>query len=149
MRPLIAGNWKNARNVAAAWPDRSCRRLYETPSAVVLICVPATLIARAAQTAAGRISIGAENCGAEISGAFTGDLSAEMLKDAGASPFILGHSERRHLHGETDAIVKAKARAARRAGLAIICIGETEAQRQAGNALRYAAIRSPAAYPKA
>ena len=106
------------------------------PSADVLICMPATLIARAVQAAAGRIAIGGEDCSPEIAGAFTGDLSAEMLKDAGASAVIVGHSERRQHHGETDAIVAAKARAARRAGLlAIICIGETNAQRTAGKAL--------------
>ena len=106
------------------------------PSADVLICLPATLVARAVQTAAGRIAIGGEDCSTEIAGAFTGDLSAEMLKDAGASAVIVGHSERRQHHGETDAIVAAKAIAARRAGLlAIICIGETHAQRLAGNAL--------------
>jgi triosephosphate isomerase len=138
MRPLIAGNWKMHGMAPQLGEIEAVAASVKAapPSADVLICVPATLIARAAQTAAGRIAIGGENCSAEISGAFTGDLSAEMLKDAGASAVSLGHSERRHLHGETDAIVEAKARAARRAGfLAIICIGETEAQRQAGNAL--------------
>ena len=106
------------------------------PSADILICVPATLIERAVQTADGRIAIGGEDCSKEIAGPFTGDLSAEMLKDAGASAVIVGHSERRQHHGETDAMVSAKAEAAKRAGLlAIICIGETNAQRLAGNAL--------------
>ena len=106
------------------------------PLADILICPPATLIARAAQTAAGRIAIGGENCHTEIAGAFTGDVSAEMLKDAGASAVIVGHSERRQHHGETDAIVAAKAKAARRAGLlAVICIGETKSQRLDGKAL--------------
>ncbi len=106
------------------------------PSADVLICLPATLIARAVQTAAGRIAIGGEDCSTEIAGAFTGDLSAEMLKGAGASAVIVGHSERRQHYGETDAIVAAKVKAARRAGLlAIICIGETNSQRLAGKAL--------------
>ena len=138
MRPLIAGNWKMhglapqlgeieaiAASVRAA-----------PPFADILICLPATLIARAVQTAGGRIAIGGEDCSAEIAGAFTGDISAEMLKDAGASAVIVGHSERRQHHGETDAIVAAKARAARRAGLlAIICIGETKSQRLDGKAL--------------
>jgi len=138
MRPLIAGNWKMhglapqlgeieaiAASVRAA-----------PPFADILICLPATLIARAVQTAAGRIAIGGEDCHTEIAGAFTGDVSAEMLKDAGASAVIVGHSERRQHHGETDAIVAAKARAARRAGLlAIICIGETKSQRLDGKAL--------------
>ena len=106
------------------------------PLADILICPPATLIARAAQTAAGRIAIGGEDCHTEIAGAFTGDVSAEMLKDAGASAVIVGHSERRQHHGETDAIVAAKAKAARRAGLlAMICIGETKSQRLDGKAL--------------
>ena len=106
------------------------------PYADILICPPATLIARAAQVAAGGIAIGGQNCHTEIAGAFTGDISAEMLKDAGASAVIVGHSERRQHHGETDAIVAAKAKAARRAGLlAIICIGETESQRRDGKAL--------------
>jgi triosephosphate isomerase len=106
------------------------------PSADVLICLPATLIARAVQTAAGRIAIGGEDCSTEIAGAFTGDLSAEMLKGAGATAVIVGHSERRQHHCETDAIGEAKAKAARRAGLlAIICIGETKSQRLAGKAL--------------
>ena len=108
-----------------------------TPSSAdVLICLPATLIAHAAQAAAGRIAIGGEDCSPEITGAFTGDLSAEMLRDAGACAVIVGHSERRQHHGETDAIVEAKAKAARRARLlVIICIGETNAQRIAGKAL--------------
>jgi len=106
------------------------------PLADLLICVPATLIARAAQAAAGRIAIGGEDCSAEVSGAFTGDISAEMLKGAGATAVIVGHSERRQYHAETDAIVAAKAKAARHAGLlAIICIGETQSQRRNGKAL--------------
>ena len=138
MRPLIAGNWKmhgmapqlvEIEAVAAAAKATP-------PSADILICLPATLIARAAQTAAGRIAIGGEDCSPGSAGAFTGDLSAEMLKDAGASAVIVGHSERRQHHSETNAIVSAKAEAARRAGLlAIICIGETKAQRLAGKAL--------------
>ncbi|MEO8879097.1 MAG: triose-phosphate isomerase [Gemmatimonadaceae bacterium] len=138
MRPLIAGNWKMhglspqlgeieaiAASVSAA-----------PPSADVLICTPATLLARAAQTAAGRIAIGGEDCHKDKAGAFTGDVSAEMLRDAGASAVIVGHSERRQYHGETDAMVAAKANAAQRAGLlAIICVGETDAQRKDGDAL--------------
>lgn len=138
MRPLIAGNWKmhglatqlrEIETIAATVRARS-------PAADVLICLPATLLSRAAETAAGRIAIGGEDCHAEVSGAFTGDTSADMLKDAGATAVIVGHSERRRYHGETDAMVAAKAKAAWRSGLsAIVCIGETEAQRRAGNAL--------------
>src|SRR5665213_4638185 len=108
----------------------------------VLICTPATLLARAVQLAAERIGIGGQDCHAAIAGAFTGDISAEMLKDAGASSVIVGHSERRHHHGETDAMVAAKARAAVRAELrVIICIGETQAQRKDGSALSVCAAQ--------
>jgi triosephosphate isomerase len=138
MRPLIAGNWK-MHGMAPQLGEIeavSASAKATPPSADILICLPATLIARAVQTAAGCIAIGGEDCSAEIAGAFTGDLSAEMLKDAGASAVIVGHSERRQHHGETNKVVQAKAKVARRAGLlAGICIGETNAQRLAGNAL--------------
>ena len=102
----------------------------------IVICPPATLVFRAVAQARGRIAIGGQDCHAQPSGPFTGDLSAEMLKDAGADYVIVGHSERRQYHGETDKVVAAKARAAWRAGLsAIICVGETEAERDAGRAL--------------
>ena len=101
----------------------------------VLVCPPASLIARAASAAKGGFALGGQDCRKEPSGAFTGDISAEMLKDAGASAVIVGHSERRHYHGERDQDVAAKAKAAWRAGLtAIICIGETENQHDAGEA---------------
>jgi triosephosphate isomerase len=135
MRPLIAGNWKmhglaeQLREIEAI----ASAVTISHPAADVLICAPATLVARAADVAAGRLAIGGEDCSPDIEGAFTGDISAEMLKDAGASAVIVGHSERRLLHGETDAIVLTKAEAAWRAGLlAIICIGETASQRAAG-----------------
>jgi triosephosphate isomerase len=102
----------------------------------VLICPPVTLIARAVTAAGGVLAIGAQDCHTEASGAFTGDISAEMLKDIGATSVIVGHSERRQHHGENDELVCAKARAAHRAGLvSIICIGETEDQRMRGRAL--------------
>ena len=138
MRPLIAGNWKMHGLAPQLGEIEAIAASVKAtpPFADILICLPATLIARAVQTAGGRIAIGGEDCSAEISGAFTGDISAEMLKDAGASAVIVGHSERRQHHGETDAIVAAKAKAARRAGLlAIICIGETKSQRLDGKAL--------------
>lgn len=101
----------------------------------VLVCPPASLIARAASVAKGVFALGGQDCHKEPSGAFTGDISAEMLKDAGASAVIVGHSERRHYHGERDQDVAAKAKAAWRARLsAVICIGETENQRDAGEA---------------
>jgi triosephosphate isomerase len=103
----------------------------------LMICPPATLTMTFAAAALGsRIEIGAQDCHAEPSGAFTGDISAEMLADLGAKAVIVGHSERRTLHKETDADVRAKAQAAWRAGLtAIVCIGETRAEREAGQTL--------------
>jgi triosephosphate isomerase (TIM) len=134
MRQLIAGNWKmNGFGPALAEIEAVARGL-GSPACDVLICPPATLIARAAALGT-KVAIGGQDCHAEVSGAFTGDISAEMLRDAGASAVIVGHSERRQYHGETDAVVAAKAKAAWRAGLtAIVCIGETEAEREAGRA---------------
>jgi len=142
MRPLIAGNWKMNGLSSQLREIEAVARIAaaEAPAADILICPPATLIARAVEAAAGRIAIGAQDCHAEKSGAFTGDISAEMLRDAGASAVILGHSERRQYHGETDDQVAAKTRAAWRAGLmAIVCVGETEAQRDDGEALNVVA----------
>jgi triosephosphate isomerase len=104
--------------------------------AEIVVCPPATLLMAAARVCEGtNVGLGGQDCHAEESGAFTGDISAEMLKDAGASYVILGHSERRAGHHETDKIVRAKATAALRAGLAaIICVGETRAARDAGEA---------------
>lgn len=138
MRALIAGNWKmNGTSAALAEIAALAAQVgAKPPAAELLICLPATLLTRAVEAAAGRIPIGGQDCRAEVSGAFTGDISAEMLKDAGASAVIVGHSERRQYHGETDAQVAAKAAAAYRAGLtAIICVGESEAERDAGRAL--------------
>jgi triosephosphate isomerase len=116
--------------------DAIARAASITPEAEILICPPATLIPRAVQIAARRVGVGGQDCRAEICGAFTGDISAEMLKDAGACAVIVGHSERRQYHGETNGIVAAKAQAGWRAGLlSIICIGESEAERQAGGHL--------------
>jgi len=135
-RPLIAGNWKmNGLQAASA----ELRRIIEgardlKPTTEILVCPPATLIAGFAALARGsRVAIGAQDCHAEPAGAFTGDLSAEMLKDAGASAVIVGHSERRSFHHETDAEIRAKALAARRAGLlALVCVGETRPEREGG-----------------
>jgi triosephosphate isomerase len=109
----------------------------ELTGADIIVCPPATLIAEfAAIVSDGPVRIGAQDCHPEPAGAFTGDLSAEMLKDAGASAVILGHSERRIHHKETDGEVCAKALAARRAGLlAIVCVGETRGERESGSAL--------------
>jgi triosephosphate isomerase len=107
------------------------------PEAEIMVCPPATLLAQARWAlTGGAILLGAQDCHPLPSGAHTGDLSAEMLADAGASAVIVGHSERRQDHGETDALVNAKARAAFRAGLtAIVCVGETEDQRKQGKTL--------------
>ena len=106
------------------------------PACRVALCPPATLIDRMARTAGEGIEIGGQDCRAESHGAFTGDVSAAMLRDAGATLVILGHSERRHGHGETDAVVASKAEAAVSAGLEpIICVGETLEQREAGRAV--------------
>ena len=151
MRPLIAGNWK-MHGLAAQLPEieaiaASVQAL--PPAAEVLICVPATLVARAAQASAGRISIGGQDCHAEADGPFTGDVSADMLKDAGASTVIVGHSERRQFHHETDAMVAAKAMAAWRSGLSsIICIGESELQRRRGEAFAVCAAQIAGSLPK-
>jgi triosephosphate isomerase len=137
--PLIAGNWKMnglARDLAQA--RAVADSLAETPArARVAICPPATLLGRMAEALAGSVvALGGQDCHAEASGAFTGDISAEMLADAGARLVIVGHSERRANHGETDAMVAAKALAARRAGLEpIVCVGETRAERDAGRTL--------------
>jgi triosephosphate isomerase len=147
---LIAGNWKMHGAAPQLGEIAAIAAAVRTaPSgADILICPPSTLITRAVQAACGQIDIGGQNCAAEISGAFTGDLSAEMLKDAGATWVIVGHSERREHHGETDTIVAKKAKAAWRAGLrAIICIGETEAQRRSGNALSVCADQIAGSVP--
>jgi triosephosphate isomerase len=139
MKQLIAGNWKmNGTAMSLAEVETVASWVANAPrSADCLICPPATLLARAAVLAAGRIAIGGQDCHPAPSGAFTGDISAEMLRDSGASAVIVGHSERRQLHGESSALVAAKARAAWRAGLlAIICVGESEAERAAGDALQ-------------
>ena len=137
MRQLIAGNWKMngllaeaatlAQQVSAAAPELAAR-------CDLLVCPPATVLAAVAGALAGSmVAVGGQDCHAEASGAHTGDISAAMLRDAGASWVILGHSERRAHHGETDACVHDKVVAAMAAGLTpIVCVGETEAQRSAG-----------------
>jgi triosephosphate isomerase len=142
IRPLVAGNWKMNGTGESLGELRSIAQGFmggldaETEG---LICVPATLLSRAAEAVGkGRtpLGIGGQDCHAAVNGAHTGDIAAEMLKDAGASHVIVGHSERRADHGESDAIVLAKAEAAWRAGLvAIVCIGETRAEREAGATL--------------
>ena len=138
-RPLVAGNWKmNGLSASVAELDRIIAgESGLAPWVSLMICPPATLLAAFAERANGAaVLIGAQDCHAEASGAFTGDLSAEMLADAGAEAVIVGHSERRTLHRETDAEVRAKAKAAWRAGLTpIVCIGESRAEREARQTL--------------
>jgi triosephosphate isomerase (TIM) len=138
-RPLVAGNWKmNGLKLSAAELGRIMQGGGELLKSVdLMICPPATLLVTFAAAALGsKLQIGAQDCHEKPSGAFTGDISAEMIADAGASAVIVGHSERRTLHGETDTQVRAKTEAAWRAGLtAIVCIGETKAEREAGKTL--------------
>ncbi|MBV9151079.1 MAG: triose-phosphate isomerase [Alphaproteobacteria bacterium] len=135
---LVAGNWKMnglradgralARDVAA--------RAREPHRCELLVCPPATLLETVGEALAGSdVALGGQDCHSEPKGAFTGCISAEMLRDAGCMYAIVGHSERRHTCGETDADVRAKTLAAWRAGLvAIVCVGETRAEREAGRA---------------
>jgi triosephosphate isomerase len=135
--PLIAGNWKmNGASASLAEAEAVAAGLGEV-RARVAICPPATLIHRMSERLAGsKVLVGAQDCRAEASGAFTGDVSAEMLADAGAKLVILGHSERRAGYAETDALVAAKTLAVLRAGLEpIVCVGETLDERKAGQAL--------------
>jgi triosephosphate isomerase len=138
-RPLVAGNWKmNGLKASAAELGKIIRGVGALSTRVdLVICPPATLAMTFAAAALGsKIDIGGQDCHAEPSGAFTGDISAEMLSDLGAKAVIVGHSERRTYHKETDVEVRAKAQAAWRAGLtAIVCIGETHSEREAGRTL--------------
>jgi triosephosphate isomerase len=135
-RPLIAANWKmNGLKASIAQLEKIIAAARGLAAVDLVVCPPATLIASFAAKAQGTpVAIGGQDCHAEAAGAYTGDISAEMLRDAGAAAVIVGHSERRRYHGESDAQVRAKAVAARRAGLlAIVCIGETRAERDAGH----------------
>jgi triosephosphate isomerase len=137
LRPLVAGNWK--MNGLAISEGELTKIVLGAAGlkADLMVCPPATLIADFAAAARGSaVAIGGQDCHAEPSGAHTGDIAAEMLKDAGAVAVIVGHSERRTDHHETDAQVRAKAMAAHRAGLtAIVCIGEQRAEREGGQTL--------------
>ncbi|MFM9940352.1 MAG: triose-phosphate isomerase [Hyphomicrobiaceae bacterium] len=139
VRPLVAGNWKmngvqaslaEAAKIAAAVKTAGAH-------ADMMLCPPATLLADMARTAKGSgLLVGGQDCHGKANGAHTGDISAEMIRDAGGAAVIVGHSERRADHGESDAAVRAKCQAAHRAGLmAIVCVGETEAERRAGATL--------------
>tara|TARA_R110002020_G_scaffold6295_23_gene26408 strand:- start:3503 stop:4258 length:756 start_codon:yes stop_codon:yes gene_type:complete len=152
--PLIAGNWKmnglrgSLEELAAL---ASLLTTGEAPRAIVVICPPATILSDVVhQGATAGIQAGGQDCHAESHGAHTGDISAGMLADAGAQYVIVGHSERRADHGETDAQVRAKAEAAIGAGLKpIICVGELEAQRDSGEAENVVAAQLAASIPDA
>lgn len=137
MKKLAAGNWKMNGTRAALAEVSALLAAHPAPGCEMLLCPPTTLLAEMAALAQGSgLAVGGQDCHAQASGAHTGDISAAMLADAGASHVILGHSERRADHGESDALVRAKAEAAMAAGLiAVVCLGETEAQRDAGDTL--------------
>ena len=147
-RKLIAGNWKmNGLNAALAEITAIGAGVAALGAKApdVLICPPFTLISAAAK---GSVAIGAQDCHVGTSGAHTGDISSVMLKDAGASSVIVGHSERRADHGEDDALVRAKAEAVLAAGLqAIVCVGETRAEREAGTAYEVVARQIAGSVP--
>src|SRR6202166_2267729 len=140
IRPLIAGNWKmnGLKSSLAEFEAMLAGASKVAAKADLLVCPPATLMAAFAEKAlkSKALAIGGQDCHPKASGAHTGDISAEMRADAGASAVIVGHSERRADHGESDMLVRQKAEAAWRAGLtAIVCIGETQGQRDSGQTL--------------
>jgi triosephosphate isomerase (TIM) len=152
-RPLVAGNWKmnGLRGSSAELAKIMHGASDVAPRTDLMVCPPATLLATFAALAEGTpVAIGAQDCHAEPSGAFTGDLSAEMLRDAGATAVIVGHSERRQYHRETDAEVNAKALAAWRAALtAIVCVGETKGEREGGKTLDVVHVQTQGSLPNA
>jgi len=148
MRKLAAGNWKmNGLRQSLSEID-ALSKAHPEPGVDIMICPPATLITPARAAAGPNIDIGAQDCHVASSGAHTGDIAADMLIEAGASAIIVGHSERRSDHGETDARVKAKAEAAIAAGAtAIVCLGETLDQREAGQTLSVVATQLAGSLP--
>lgn len=136
-RKLAAGNWKMNGDLAALVEVDALLDAQPDPGCEVLICPPALLIhPMVGRSRGGALAVGGQDCHANVSGAHTGDISATQLRDAGAEYVILGHSERRADHGETDQAVAAKTIAAHKAGISsIICVGETEAQRDGGQTL--------------
>jgi triosephosphate isomerase len=153
-RRLVAANWKmNGTRDQGAALVAGTQHLTEAAVALgleILLCPPATLLLPTAAMLAGSgVALGGQDCHWQSSGAYTGDISAAMLRDAGCSHVILGHSERRHLHHETDALVRAKAEAALGEGLtALICVGETEAERIAGDAFAVVERQTRASLPE-
>ncbi|MEQ1718183.1 MAG: triose-phosphate isomerase [Hyphomicrobium sp.] len=157
IRPLVAGNWKmnglKSGLAEAVAVHEALKGPLKSVAATVMIAPPATLLGAMAETLGeaargGLLQLAGQDCHTKVSGAHTGDISAEMLKEAGATAVITGHSERRADHGETDKDVRAKAEAAHRAGLtAIICIGETRGEREAGLALAVVARQLKGSLP--
>ncbi|MEM9716952.1 MAG: triose-phosphate isomerase [Pseudomonadota bacterium] len=142
---IAAGNWK----MNGLDADIDAFAAIPSLPAQMLICPPATMISAVRTAVPDHIAIGAQDCHFEVSGAFTGDISAPMLRQAGASHVIIGHSERRERHGETDALVANKADAVMDAGLtAIICLGETLAEREAGETLDVIRMSLDGSIPK-
>ncbi len=136
-RPLIAGNWKmNGRRADAGWADAFASAGPAPEAAEVALCPPFPLLALMGDSlAAAGVALGAQDCSAEAEGAFTGEVSADLLADLGCRYVIVGHSERRRRHSESDGLVRRKAEAALAAGLVpIICVGETAEARDAGHA---------------
>lgn len=153
IRPLVAGNWKMNGLRASLREAESVRDALSGPlkglAADVMIAPPATLAAAFSDALRGsNLGVAGQDCHAKAAGAHTGDISAEMLKDAGAVAVIVGHSERRADHGETSQMVREKAQAAHRAGLcAIVCIGETRGEREAGLTLAVVARQLGSSLP--
>ena len=148
VKKLVAGNWKMNGTSGDLAEVTSISIAAETAGCDVALCLPATLIERAVRAAPG-FALGGQDCHAADKGAHTGDISAAMLKDAGATLTIVGHSERREAHGETDADVRAKADAALAAGLSVIlCVGESLGVRAAGEAVATVSAQVDASLPQ-
>ncbi|WP_299752894.1 triose-phosphate isomerase [uncultured Boseongicola sp.] len=148
-RKLAAGNWKMNGAAASLAEIDALAKAHPDPTCDVLICPPATLLSRLSDRASGTaIQSGGQDCHAAVSGAHTGDISAQMIADAGGSHVIVGHSERRADHGETDADIVAKAQAVWGADLvAVICVGETLAEREAGQTINIVAAQLAGSIP--
>ena len=151
MQKLAAGNWKMNGSAADLAEVTLLIAAHPAPACEMVLCPPATLIAPMTWAARGSaLKVGGQDCHPKASGAHTGDISADLLRDAGATHVILGHSERRAYHGESDALIKSKAEAAQAAGLiAIVCVGETEGQRDAGQTLAVIGQQLAASVPDA